>query len=250
MSALLCFRPKKRAQLKIVAFPWAGASAAALRPLSDSFGKDDDVEVHVVAYAGRGHRKAQSLARSLDDVVNDVVLDLAPVVAAVAADAGRLAVYGHSFGAVAAFAVVCALRRRNLAVAQLFAAARAAPSVDLMGKAGGVAGLTDDELVALLTRSDPAQGSLFSDPEARSILLPPVRRDLEISEHARLDDAIDVPITAIVGRDDASVDLDQAREWSKHTLASFAFEVVGGDHLFVRDHADVVAALIRKACPP
>lgn len=245
MSALLCFRPKKRVKLKVVAFPWAGASAAALRPLSDAFAKDDEVEVHAVAYAGRGHRKTQPLARSLDDVVADI----APVVAAAAADAGGLAVYGHSFGAVAAFAVVGALRRQGVAVAHLFAAARAAPSVNLVGQDGGVAALDDEALVALLTRSDLVQASLFGDAEARSIFLPQVRRDLELSEQARLDDIIDVPITAMVGHDDASVDVEQAKLWAQHTTAAFAFQVVAGDHLFVRDHADVVAALIRKACP-
>jgi surfactin synthase thioesterase subunit len=239
-GALLCFRPKQRPRLRLVAFPWAGASAAALRPLSDAFASDDAVEVHAVAYAGRGHRKSAPLAGSLDAVVDDVVDD-------VAARVGPGAVYGHSFGAVVAFALAVRLEKRGLKASHVVAAARAAPSVDLEA---GVAGLDDDALVALLAGYGVIDEALFADDEARALLLPPLRRDLALSEGARLDDVVDAPLTALRGRDDPAVSPEQVARWAGHTRGAFAGHVVDGGHLFVRDHAPATALVLQRVLLP
>ncbi len=254
MSALLCFRPQPRALLRVVAFPWAGASAAALRPLSDALANPTAqagpvLELHSVAYAGRGHRKSVALPASLDDVVADVV-------AAIAALPAPIALYGHSFGAIAAFFAAVRLREHGVAVAHVVAAARAAPSVDLrparpgVDSAAAVRDLDDDALLALLAGHGAVDAPLFADPEARAFFLPPLRRDLELSEGARCDDVIDVPLTAIRGRDDASVSADDLVLWQRHTRSSFAAHTVDGGHLFVRDHAAAFASLLKRVlCP-
>ncbi len=246
MSALLCFRPKKGARVRLVAFPWAGASAAVLRSLSDAL-KDSDVEVHAVAYAGRAHRRPVPLPASIDDVVADVL----PSIEALD---GPVAVYGHSFGAVAAFCAVVAAQRD---VVHVVIAARAAACVDVSANANNansassaVDALDDDGLVEELTARGLIDRALFGDPEARALLLPPLRRDLSISARTRREEVIDAPITTLRGSNDTSVTAADIARWREHTRGPFATHVVDGDHLFVRDNAPATALLLRRILTP
>ncbi|MDP2340963.1 MAG: thioesterase domain-containing protein [Deltaproteobacteria bacterium] len=241
---LLCFKPRATARVRLVAFPWAGSSAAGLRPLADALARAEvDVELHAVAYAARAHRRAAPLPRSLDDVVDDLLpslLELTPPVA----------LYGHSFGALAAFFCALALSKRGKPPVHLVAAARVAPSVDVSGSFyGGTPSPDnddDDDVIALLASHGLIDASLFGDPEARALLLPPLRCDLRLSEQTRSDAVVDVPITAVRGRGDPSVDPAGLARWSSHTSKRFASVDVDGDHLFVRDQAAAVAALLSQ----
>ena len=237
MSALLCFRPKPAARLRLVCFPWAGASAAVLRPLIDAL-KESDIEVHVVAYAGRGHRAAVGLYGSIDDAVTDVVDDVRALAGPVAIP---VALYGHSFGAAVAFAAAA-----RVGVSHVVVGARAAVSVDVSADDLG----DDDRLVDVLAGHGVIDRALFDDAEARALLLPPLLRDLRLSARHTSDLVIDVPITALRGRDDTTVSAAQLAAWRAHTRAAFASHVVDGGHLFVRDAAPATALLLRRVLSP
>ena len=238
-EALLCFRPQARARVRLVAFPWAGSSAAGLRPLADALHKAGaSIELHAVAYAARAHRRHAPLPRSLDDVVDDLL-------PAIDALAPPLALYGHSFGAVVAFFVAQRLAMRARPPTQLVAAARVAPSVP----AGSVP-VDDDALLALLAGHGLIDGALFHDAEARALLLPPLRCDLRLSQQVRCADVIDVPITALRGSNDSSVDAAGVTRWRDHTRAAFAERAVDGGHLFVRDQPTAVGHLLSQVLQP
>jgi pyochelin biosynthesis protein PchC len=234
VSVLLCFRPQKNPSMRLVAFPWAGASASSLRPLCDALARETSaIELHVVAYAGRSHRRGTPSARSLDDVVEDVLPSMRAL-------RGPVALYGHSFGAVVAFDVALAAERRGAPVSCLVAAARAAPSVDLSRDAST---FDDAELAGLLAR-ERNEPSLADDPEMRALFFPPLRQDLLLSKHYRSDAVIDAPIIALHGRADDMVDEASMRGWRRHTRGSFRVEHVEGAHLFVRDRAYETARLL------
>lgn len=241
MSALLCFRPKKTAALRLVAFPWAGASAAVLRPLSDAL-KDTAIELHVMAYAGRAHRAQQPLPRSIDDVVDDGIDEVMALGAA-----SPVALYGHSFGAVVAFAVAARVEARGGALAHVVVGARGVSAEDV--------DLPDDDadlIAGLIDRGFVTRG-VFDDVEARALWLPPLRRDLELSKQARVSGSIDADLAVFGGRDDVSVDpapgggLDA---WAAHSRGAFSRVVVDGGHFFVGTHAAATAAALQRLLQP
>jgi surfactin synthase thioesterase subunit len=240
---LLCFRKKKAPRVRLIAFPWAGASAAVLRPLSDALGKDDDgVELHVVAYSGRAHRRALPLGGSVAAVVDDVRAD----VDALVKDGVPVAVYGHSFGAVVAFAAVAA----GVRAVHVVVGARAAVGVDLVKDGSAVSDDDDDALVAFLAGFGVIDPVLFADAEARALLLPPLRHDLRLSERFVTDAVIDAPITALRGKDDATVTGEHIGAWARHSRGAFAHHTVDGGHLFARDQAPATALLLRRILLP
>ena len=239
VSPLLCFRPRPQARVRLVAFPWAGSSAAGLRPLADAlFHADPGIELHAVAYAARGHRRHVPLPATLDALADDVV----PAILGLAAP---VALYGHSFGAVAAFSCAQRMCERRAPPVHLVAAARVAPSVDVRGPL-----LDDDALVALLAAHGLVDPALFADTEARALLLPPLRRDLRLSEQTLTTDVVEIPLTTLRGLADGSVDPAGVAAWGEHGSKGCRHLTVDGGHLFVRDQAAAVAALLAQVLSP
>ena len=183
------------------------------------------------------------MVRPLPASIDDVVADVLPSIEALD---GPVAVYGHSFGAVAAFCAVVAAQRD---VVHVVIAARAAACVDVSADAD-VDALDDDALIDMLVAHGAIDPGLFADLEARALLLPPLRRDLSISARTRRDDILDAPITTLRGRDDTSVSAADIARWREHTRGACADHVVDGDHLFVRDNAPATALLLRRILTP
>ena len=94
---MLCLRPNEDSQLRLIAFPHAGASATAYR----EWQLPAPYELWAFQPAGRGQRFSEPEASSLRELVNDVVDALRPTL-----DTGvPVAFFGHSFGCIVAVEV-------------------------------------------------------------------------------------------------------------------------------------------------
>src|SRR5581483_8791473 len=96
------------APFRLFYFPYAGGNAAAVLDCQAHLGKA--VELHVAALPGRGTRLFEEPLHDLDDIVARLAAEIAGLARL---DGRRFAFFGHSLGALVAFEVTRALRRRG-----------------------------------------------------------------------------------------------------------------------------------------
>lgn len=223
----------RTARHRLFVFPHAGAGASAYR-LAPHL--PDPVEVCTVQLPGRENRYAEPPLTSLDEAVDA----LAPLVAGHAEL--PYAFFGHSMGALLAFATARRLRALGATrPVRLFLSGMRAPHLpdrDVRHT------LPDAELLA-------TEGFDGLDPELRELLLPVLRADLTLCETAahRAEPPLSCPFTVLAGRDDDTVTESELTAWRAHTTAGVELHLFPGGHLYVRGAEERLAATISQAFP-
>jgi pyochelin biosynthesis protein PchC len=239
--------PAAEPDVSLVCLPHAGGSASSYFPLAAAM--PDPVEVLAVQYPGRQDRRA-------DPPLEDLSVLADQVAAAVAAFAGatgrRLALFGHSMGAVLGYEVAARLEAGGGPAPEvLFASGRRAPSrsrpreddVHRRGDAGIVAEMRT------LRGTDPR---LLADAELVAMVLPAVRADYRAIETYRHSPGgrVRCPVVVLTGDADPHTTLDEAHAWGEHTTAGCTVRVFPGGHFFLADVLpDVVRAVTGVLLP-
>jgi medium-chain acyl-[acyl-carrier-protein] hydrolase len=155
-----------------------------------------------------------------------------------------LMLLGHSMGALVAFELARALRRRHGPVPLgLFAAACAAPQLP---RRTALHKLPSAELWAELRYFGGTPEQVLGSDELKALVEPALRADLEICETYRyVEEApLDCPIVAFGGDDDHDVTLEELRAWKAQTTSSFRISTFAGGHFFIgREHPDMLEAI-------
>jgi pyochelin biosynthetic protein PchC len=214
-----------RARTRLVCFPHAGGTASAYYPFSRAL--PPSVEALCVQYPGREDRRNEDPVRDIQALADDICTALAPW------HGDRLALFGHSMGAIVAFEVAWRLQESSgSAPVMLFASGRRAPSVHLEGR---VHLLGDADLVAELKSLSGTAASLFDDAEMMRLVLPSIRSDYQAIETYRCPPGrrLGCPVTAFVGDRDDHVSISDARSWAEHTTGEFGLEVFPGGHFYL-----------------
>jgi natural product biosynthesis luciferase-like monooxygenase protein len=223
------------AATRVICFPHGAAGAASFRTWPELL--PPDIEPLAVQLPGRAGRAREPFAPDLETAVEAIVVALAPLL-----DRPFL-FYGHSLGAVLAFATATALRTGGLRMPEALVLAAAAPPGD-RGRFGPSPTSSDAELLRCASGIDLRH--VTGDPRARLELLQCLRADsILLSGWAdRRIDVLDVPITALAGRDDECVPPAAVAGWRACTSAPFDFRTLPGPHLFhlidARSAVDVV----------
>jgi len=156
------------------------------------------------------------------------------------------AFYGHSMGALIAFALARQLRREGILPAHLFAAAYFAPhapSPFLTREDLHAAGLS-----AAVRRMIDAPEAVLNNTEFMQALLPTIQADSRlVGSYAHTAEApLECPITALGGLDDQEVSQQDLAQWEQHTSGPFRLEMLPGKHLFLLSDAEALLAAIRR----
>ncbi|MET9692971.1 alpha/beta fold hydrolase [Streptomyces sp. NPDC006514] len=171
---------------------------------------------------------------------------LAEQVAELSRGYDRIALFGHSLGAVLAYETA-----RNLdgssdgRLAHLFVSGSPGPWT---GRAERATELDDEEFVAKVEHFAGFRHEALSDPDMREILLPLLRADVEMHENYKpvSQRKLGIPVTSLRGTEDALVSRDQAAEWGKATDAGFDLVEIPGRHMYlVDDPQPLLAAVVR-----
>jgi medium-chain acyl-[acyl-carrier-protein] hydrolase len=225
--------PRPRAAFRLVCFPYGGGSAASFHGWRDWLPANFDT--YAVQLPGRANRLREPPRRSLRPLVEELADALGP-------DLRRpTVVFGHSLGALLAFELARALRRRGdpPPLTLLLSGCRAAhvPPRTRWGE------LDDDDFVAFVARLGGTPPEVLRNRELLELALPALRADLELFETYRHEPEppLDVPIAAFAGTDDDQAPVEDVREWRLHTAAGFSFDLLPGGHFFL-DHAGTVFA--------
>ncbi len=223
---LLCPRPDPQARLRLLCFAYAGGGPPIFHHWAG--GLPAGVEVCAVQLPGRGARVREAPFTRLAPLVETLASALRP-------DLDKpFALFGHSVGALIAFELARALRRRGQPLpAHLFVSGCGAPQ--LPDPRLPIHALPDGEFVAELAQLGGTPAEVLAHAELMALLLPALRADFALSETyvCAEEPPLACPVTAFGGVDDARVSRDRLEGWREQTVGSFTLRLFPGDHFFI-----------------
>lgn len=222
-------RRARRANRKtrLFCFPHAGAGASAFAAWPALF--PPEVEIVAVQLPGREDRVGEPHPASVEVAVRMVAVALRPYLQ------GPYAFFGHSGGALLAFELARALRKRGTQPRHLFLSGQPAPGHH--SAATQLHRLSDEDFGDALRGLDGTSDGVFGDPELMKLLLPTLRADFTLWENHRHRPGppLSVPVTALGGDTDPRAPISGLQAWAEHTTGEFSVEVFSGGHFYLND---------------
>lgn len=224
----------------VLCFPPAGAGPSFFQAWP---GAAPALRFTAVELPGKERRFAEPPATTMADLLDAITED----VLREAGTAGRVGVFGHSFGARVAYEVARLLARERPGVElTLFASGAERPGVE---RPAPIAGLPDDEFVVAVAGLAGYRHPALDDPDLRELLLPALRGDIAVDETHRPEqrERVAFPIVSIRGAGDELVSAAAAERWAEVTSAGCATREIPGGHMYLVDQwRDLVALLAHE----
>jgi medium-chain acyl-[acyl-carrier-protein] hydrolase len=225
-STWLLRKPVPSPSMRLFCFPYAGGGASAYRTWQDEL--PADIEVCAVQLPGREWRFREKPATTLDELLPALVDVLREQLDR------PFAFFGHSMGALIAFALARRLQRSGGPMpAVLFASAHPAPH--LPSVTVRLVRLPDRELIEELRAMGGTPRELLDNPELLELFLPALRADLSLcASHAYEEGPkLALPIEVVGGLGDRTVTHGELTPWSAHTESQFRIRMLPGNHFFL-----------------
>lgn len=224
--------------IPVLCFPPAGAGASFFA----RWRAQGDLALLPVALPGKEKRLAETPYRNMAELVAQLV----PEVFGAIGDARRVALFGHSFGAVLAYEVAVAMAGSATRELQLFVSGSPGPTTS---RAERITGLDDDAFLDGVRRLSGYWHEAYNEPELRELLLPGLRADIETHESYQPGQpaVLDLPVVALRGTDDALVSADATATWAGVTTGGFRLVELPGGHMYLVDRWPEVIRIIQSA---
>lgn len=225
----------------LICLPFAGAGAAFFRkwrPLVPA-----GLTLVPVQLPGREERYFDKphtdAATAMDEACPWVIEQLGRL----GGDADRVALFGHSLGAELAYELTRRLTEQGIEVSRLFVSGAPSPSDRQVER---VSDLDDAGFLDGLRRVAGYEHPAMNHPEMLEVMMPFLRADSVMHENYRSSytQRLDVPITALRGRDDQLVSAAEAAQWADETDAGFRSLDIDGNHMYLTDHAEALLRAI------
>eukprot|EP01062_Namystynia_karyoxenos_P056401 TRINITY_DN47355_c0_g1_i1.p2 TRINITY_DN47355_c0_g1~~TRINITY_DN47355_c0_g1_i1.p2 ORF type:complete len:272 (+),score=84.28 TRINITY_DN47355_c0_g1_i1:89-904(+) len=245
-------RPRPEARVRLLCFPPAGGGTATYQGWDAKLNGGPGaapVEVAVALMPGRAQRIRDALPETVTAVA-DAFLGCPAVQRRLLGDGVPVVVFGHSFGAAAAYAV--AARASEAPVRGLVVSCRAGPGHRY--EAPPWHSKTDAELSARLRALGGTPPEVFEYPELLQMILPAFRGDLRLNERFA-DEGIaqdgaalgDLPVTYIYGDTDTPAVVGGAEGWRAVARALEVSPAPGGHFYFSSPEGwAALAAVLRR----
>ncbi|PKL35312.1 MAG: putative thioesterase [Spirochaetae bacterium HGW-Spirochaetae-1] len=212
-------------------FPYSGGSAQVFLNLPRYFSP----AVRIMAFEppGRGRRFVDTLAGSLEDLVNDAFRDFDDL------SGGKpFYFFGHSLGGLTAFVMAERLKSTNLPMpGHLFVSGVRAPNVPR--REGNTHDLPFDDFVEKLKEMGGTPQEIMDNREMLEIMVPILKSDFRCYETYRPGEPepLPCPISALGGSADQFVLPADIEQWSLYTGSRFSSRIFSGGHFFL--HTDM-----------
>lgn len=156
-----------------------------------------------------------------------------------------VAIYGHSMGALVAFELVRAIRRRGLRLPVAFiVSGRRAPHKPL--RHPFLHSMADTDLISHLEQMGGTTLALLAKPKWRNRFLPTMRSDLELSDLYEYgpEAPLACPVYAFLGSNDREMYREDWEAWSEQAGGHFERHLLPGGHIFSLEVQAQLAAKI------
>ncbi|MFB7306122.1 thioesterase II family protein [Streptomyces sp. NPDC056192] len=223
----------------LICLPFAGAGASFFTPWQGQ--APAGLTILPVQLPGREKRFAEPAYTSAAEAVDDAY---AQVTAALGGSGRRVAVFGHSMGAVLAYELAHRLEREpGIRLEALFVSGSPGPWTARTDRAGG---LPEDEFVARVKIFAGYAHPALENPEMRELLLPSLRADVQLHESYRpaSERLLTVRVVSVRGRTDALVGAAGAAEWGRATSGKLTVAELDGGHMYLADRPGALLELI------
>jgi medium-chain acyl-[acyl-carrier-protein] hydrolase len=238
----LPFAPPSGTPVRLFCLPHAGAGASAYRAWSAKLPRR--IGAVPIQPPGRETRLWEPAFTSAGPLVNELAGALSGLLGQ------PYAVFGHSVGALTAFELLRAIRRRGLpAPVHLFVAGRPAPQLPYTGEC--LRDTTVEQLAELLGRLGGTSEDVLRDHGLLSAIAPAFRADFAVNEtYSYQDEApLDVPLTVFGGTADPRATREQLAAWRAQSTREFRLTMVPGGHFAVLEN-EIIGRTIAEALAP
>jgi medium-chain acyl-[acyl-carrier-protein] hydrolase len=225
-----------RNDVALVCFPHAGGGVAAFRGWNEAL--PGSIVPYFVRLPGRETRVHEPPRERLTDLVEELL----PLLRRLAA--GRLALFGHSAGALIAFELAHALTDVGRPPGHLFLSALGPPHAPRSGRR--LHELPTWAMLEELHRLGGMPTEALENPELLELVVPALRADLLLSEsHVHIPRLpLACPISAFAGIADELVRVASVGQWARYTSGVFRLRRLRGGHFFALERPDVVCAAV------
>ncbi len=224
--------------IPLVCFPFAGAGASFFKPWKSLV--SDHLEVLAIQLPGREQFFMDPPYRD----VEEAMIDILPVVLDHVSETGKIALFGHSMGAVLAYELACRLlKTTTVQLVRLVVSGSPSAWEQRTERATGLDDTTFLERVREFAGYDhPA----LNHPDMRKLLLPTLRADVEMHENYRPSSyqPLPIPITALRGSDDELVSAEAVAQWQQVTTIPLHYVEIEGGHMYLSDVPEQLLNLI------
>jgi medium-chain acyl-[acyl-carrier-protein] hydrolase len=172
--------------------------------------------------------------------------ELAPILAGEVAGSPYV-FFGHSLGALVAFAVCREFRRSGTALpSTLIVSGAKAPH--LPPRKPPIYDLPEPEFIEELRRMEGTPEEALANKELMEVLIPMLRADCAVSETYNHKDEppLPCPIVAFGGEGDEDVPAEDVYAWRAQTSAGFEAKIFPGGHFFMHEHETDVVNEVKK----
>ncbi|MFZ4535716.1 thioesterase II family protein [Propionivibrio sp.] len=218
---------------RLFCLPFAGGGASFFLPWRKALA---NLAVVPVQYPGRETRMAEACRTDLAQLVEELVQAILPQLDR------PYYLLGYSLGAKVGFAMCHRLAALGAPAPDLFLAlAHGAP--DVPPGLPGAYRLPDAEFFEYVQRYGGLPDIVLGDPELMRMLVPILRADIGLVEHAVPNQALTCPILAYAGKQDHAADSVAVGGWRRFAQNGFALRSFDGGHFFARTASDFLPTL-------
>lgn len=189
----------------------------------------DDYELLAVRLPGRGARVDEPLATTVRDIADPLARAIEPLL-----ESSKVAIFGHSLGALLSLELVYELRRRGLRQPELLVVSgRTVPG---SGRTLRLHELPDRHLIREVQRIyGGIPREILVEPAMLKRMLPILRADLAVNENHSVDEErpIESNILALGGADDPHVTRTELELWRNRTTGDFDCAQFDGGHFYL-----------------
>lgn len=224
--------------LRLFCFPHAGGNANNYIHWQNHL--SPGIQLNVLQLPGRTSRMQETPVQSMDELVTAIVEGISPYLDK------PFAFFGHSMGAIVAYEVCQRLRSLNKPLPrQLMVSSCRGPSVPR--PYADIHALPFDDLLSALQDLNGTPSEALANRELMAMMEPSIRADFKVIETRVYTEQapLDLPITALGGKQDSSVSTQDLQAWKQHTDAGFWLKLYDGDHFY---HVGHEQALLRQIC--